>query len=84
MDQLEEAIQIIRKLWTEAKATFKGKHYQIENAFSAPKPIQQPHPPILIGGAGEKRILKLVAKYADMCNFTWNEGKKVDRLLKTL
>lgn len=68
MDRLEEAIQIIQLLWTESKATFKGEFYQIVNASSAPKPVQQPVP-LLIGGGGEKRILKMVAKYADYCNF---------------
>ncbi len=68
MDRMEEAIQIIKLLWTESKPNFKGKYYSIENAFSAPKPVQKPMPPILIGGDGEKRTLRMVAKYADYCN----------------
>lgn len=68
LDQMEEAIQIIKLLWTEEKANFNGKYYEIKDAFSAPKPIQKPHPPILIGGNGERRLLKAVAKYADYCN----------------
>jgi F420-dependent oxidoreductase-like protein len=68
MDMMEEALQIIKLLWTEQSPSFKGSHYSIENAFSAPKPIQKPHPPILIGGDGEKRTLKAVAKFADYCN----------------
>jgi alkanesulfonate monooxygenase SsuD/methylene tetrahydromethanopterin reductase-like flavin-dependent oxidoreductase (luciferase family) len=65
---MEEAIQIIKLLWTEEKASFKGKHYEIKDAFCAPKPVQKPTPPIMIGGDGEKRTLKAVAKYADYCN----------------
>jgi F420-dependent oxidoreductase-like protein len=68
MDMMEEALQIIKLLWTEPHASFKGNHYTIKNAFSAPKPIQKPHIPILIGGDGEKRTLRMVAKYADYCN----------------
>ncbi|UCE13995.1 MAG: LLM class F420-dependent oxidoreductase [Candidatus Heimdallarchaeota archaeon] len=84
MDQLEESIQIIKKLWTEPKVTFNGEHYQIKDAFSAPKPIQQ-LPPIFIGGTGKKRILRMVAKYADYCNFGWfYVPDKIPDLLTTL
>jgi F420-dependent oxidoreductase-like protein len=68
MQRLEEAVQIIRKMWTEESTTFSGKFYQIRNAYCNPKPIQKPHPPIMIGGSGEKRTLKIVAKYGDACN----------------
>src|SRR5919108_1458835 len=68
--RLEEAIQIIRKMWTEEEpaATFNGRYYQISNAYCNPKPIQKPSPPIMVGGSGERYTLKLVAKYADACN----------------
>jgi len=66
--RLEEAVQIIRKMWTEDRATFNGEFYQIKNAYCNPKPIQKPYPPILIGGSGEKQTLRLVAKYANACN----------------
>jgi F420-dependent oxidoreductase-like protein len=69
LSRLEEVIQIIRKMWTEEpSASFNGKYYQIHNAYCNPKPIQKPTPPILVGGSGEKRTLKIVAKYADACN----------------
>jgi F420-dependent oxidoreductase-like protein len=68
MQRLEEAVQIIRKMWTEEGATFSGKLFQIRNAYCNPKPIQKPHPPIMIGGSGERRTLKIVAKYGDACN----------------
>jgi F420-dependent oxidoreductase-like protein len=69
MLMLEEAIQIIRKMWTEEPyASFNGKYYQIHNAYCNPKPIQKPSPPILVGGSGERKTLKIVAKHADACN----------------
>ena len=56
-------------MWTkEPTCSFNGKYYQIHDAYCNPKPIQKPAPPILIGGGGEKRTLKIVAKYADACN----------------
>jgi F420-dependent oxidoreductase-like protein len=66
--RLEEAAQIIRKMWTEEKVGFDGQFYKIKGAYCNPKPIQKPHPPIMIGGSGEKETLRLVAKYADACN----------------
>ncbi|NHJ48927.1 MAG: TIGR03560 family F420-dependent LLM class oxidoreductase [Asgard group archaeon] len=67
--QMEEAIEIIKKLWTEPKVTYEGKYYQIKDAFAAPKPVQKPWPPIMIGGMGKKILLRMVAKHADWCNF---------------
>lgn len=68
MLRLEEAVQIIKMMWTEETATFNGKFYELHNAYCNPKPIQKPHPPIMIGGSGERRTLRIVAKYADICN----------------
>ena len=74
--QLEEALQVIHKLWTEENASFAGTYYRLTKAPFAPKPIQKPHPPIMIGGTGEKLTLPLVAKYADL----WNSGGTVERM----
>jgi alkanesulfonate monooxygenase SsuD/methylene tetrahydromethanopterin reductase-like flavin-dependent oxidoreductase (luciferase family) len=67
MAQLEEAIQIVKRLWTDAPASFEGKHYRVDNAYCEPRP--NPIPPLLIGGGGEQLTLRLVAKYADWWNF---------------
>ncbi|MFW9915921.1 MAG: LLM class F420-dependent oxidoreductase [Candidatus Thorarchaeota archaeon] len=84
MDRLEEALQIIKMLWTEPKSSFAGKYYVIKDAFSAPKPVQN-LPLIFIGGTGEKRILRMVAQYGDYCNFGWFTPKdKVIHLLEAL
>jgi len=84
LSRLEEAIQIIRKMWTEEpSASFNGKYYQIHNAYCNPKPIQKPSPPILVGGSGERKTLRIVAKYADACNL-FGSAETVKRKLNIL
>jgi F420-dependent oxidoreductase-like protein len=68
LERLDEAVQIIRKMWIENEANFDGRYYKLQNAICNPKPIQKPHPKILIGGTGEKMLLRTVAKYGDACN----------------
>ncbi|HXN86910.1 MAG TPA: TIGR03560 family F420-dependent LLM class oxidoreductase [Candidatus Binataceae bacterium] len=69
LKQFEEGLQILKAmLGPEKKPSFKGKYYSIDGAMNNPKPVQKPHPPITIGGSGEKVMLKLVAKYADRWN----------------
>jgi F420-dependent oxidoreductase-like protein len=67
--KLEEAVQIIRLMWTQKSSNFNGTFYKINNAICEPKPVQDPHPPIMIAGGGERFTLRTVAKYADVCNF---------------
>jgi len=66
---LRESLQVIKAMWTQDEATFDGRFYRIRGAVNEPKPVQKPHPPIWIGGGGEKVTLKLVAQYGDACNF---------------
>jgi F420-dependent oxidoreductase-like protein len=75
--QLEEAINIIKAMWTQKEATFFGKYYSIKNAICNPKPLQKPHPTIMIGGSGEKYLLKVAAKYADRYNHPGGGDAKV-------
>ena len=67
--QLEEGVEIIKAMWTNDTATYKGEHYQIDGAICRPRPLQAPHPPIWIAGGGEKKTLRVVAKHADYSNF---------------
>ena len=70
---------MIVKLLTETTANFQGKHYQLVDAYNEPKPVQKPHPPIVIGGGGEKRTLRTVARWAQH----WNvPGGGVDEYLR--
>src|SRR5436309_6783529 len=63
---LEEALQIILGMFTREKTSLRGRHYTVTDALCEPKPVQQPHPPIMIGGTGKQVLLRLVAQYADM------------------
>lgn len=75
-ERLGEALEVITQLWTKEKATYRGKHYELNEAICEPKPIQKPYPPIIIGGSGEKNTLKVTAKYAD--RFDWGFISSID------
>jgi len=67
-DRLEDTLKLAKQMWVGDDKPFKGKMYTVPHPFSNPQPIQKPHPPIMIGGGGEQRTLKLVAQYGDACN----------------
>jgi alkanesulfonate monooxygenase SsuD/methylene tetrahydromethanopterin reductase-like flavin-dependent oxidoreductase (luciferase family) len=76
-----EALEVMMRLWTQEKATYQGKHYVLNDAVCEPKPLQKPHPPITVGGSGEK-MLKVTAKYAD--RFDWGSLSSIDEYKRKL
>lgn len=68
MKRLEEALCVVKTLWTESPSQYTGTYYQVQPLQENPAPIQRPHPPIMVGGSGEKVTLRLVAQYAQFCN----------------
>jgi F420-dependent oxidoreductase-like protein len=76
-DWLEEACEVIRSLWTQERTSFDGKHYQLARAVAEPKPVQQPYPPIWIGGSGRQRTLRITARYADVWNAAGGSPEEV-------
>jgi F420-dependent oxidoreductase-like protein len=84
IEQLAEAIQIVKRLWAGERFDFDGRHYRLRGAVCRPRPVQSPRPPIMIGGAGERKMLRLVAEEADVWNASAGNYAQLDRKISAL
>jgi F420-dependent oxidoreductase-like protein len=82
--QMEEAVQLILKMWSEPRTTFHGRYFHVEDAILEPKPVQKPRPPVMIAGGGEQMTMRAVARLADACNIVGSEPAEVKHKLDVL
>jgi len=83
-ERLEETLQICHQMWSDDDGPFEGVHYRLAETICSPKPVSSPRPRILVGGSGERKTLRLVARYADACNLFATEPAEVARKLQVL
>lgn len=83
-ERLEETLQICLQMWSDDDGPYEGRHYRLAETLCVPQPLQRPRPPILIGGGGEKKTLRLVARYADACNLFGSGAEAVAHKLDVL
>jgi F420-dependent oxidoreductase-like protein len=83
-ERLEETLQICHQMWSDDESPFEGKHYQLAETICSPRPVSSPRPRILVGGSGEQKTLRLVARYADACNLFAIEPAEVAHKLEVL
>ncbi|MGE0134972.1 MAG: LLM class F420-dependent oxidoreductase [Dehalococcoidia bacterium] len=83
-ERLDEVLQIANQMWSENDGAFRGQYYQLEETLCVPQPLQQPRPPILVAGSGEKKTLRLVARYGDACNVRGDSPEEVRRRFEIL
>ena len=83
-ERLEETLQIVHQMWGPDDGPFEGSHYQLAETLNSPQPLRRPHPPIMVGGGGEKKTLRLVARYGDACNLFAGPQTSADQVAAKL